>query len=110
MTKFSLSCIPERIRSGTGHRARLVGAGVGAAALVSVLVPALGAAPAAAADTSGAVLPVAWHRCAAGSAAAMAGGFVCATVTAPLDYRDPSGPKIRLASWSTRLPGRADAA
>ena len=27
----------------------------------------------------------------------MAGGFVCATVAAPLDYRDPSGPKIRLA-------------
>ena len=27
----------------------------------------------------------------------MAGGFLCATVAAPLDYRNPSGPKIRLA-------------
>ncbi len=27
----------------------------------------------------------------------MAGGFLCATVAAPLDYRDPSGAKIRLA-------------
>jgi pimeloyl-ACP methyl ester carboxylesterase len=27
----------------------------------------------------------------------MAGGFSCAAVAAPLDYRDPSGPKIRLA-------------
>ena len=27
----------------------------------------------------------------------MAGGFLCATVTAPLDYRNPSGPKIKLA-------------
>ena len=27
----------------------------------------------------------------------MVGGFSCATVAAPLNYRDPSGPKIRLA-------------
>lgn len=27
----------------------------------------------------------------------MAGGFLCATVAAPLDYRDPSGPKVKLA-------------
>jgi pimeloyl-ACP methyl ester carboxylesterase len=27
----------------------------------------------------------------------MAGGFTCATVAVPLDYRDPSGPKIKLA-------------
>ena len=27
----------------------------------------------------------------------MVGGFVCATAAAPLDYRDPSGPKISLA-------------
>ena len=79
------------------RRARLIGAGVAVAALVSVLVPALGAGPAGAADTPGAVPPVAWHQCPAGSAAAMAGGYVCATVAAPLDYRDPSGPKIRLA-------------
>ena len=97
MTKTSRSCTPERTRRGTGRRARLIGAGVAAAALVSVLVPALGAARAGAADTSGAVPPVAWHRCAAGSAGAMAGGFLCATVAAPLNYRDPSGPKIRLA-------------
>jgi hypothetical protein len=32
-----------------------------------------------------------------GSAAAMAGGFSYATVAAPLDYRNPSGPKMRLA-------------
>jgi pimeloyl-ACP methyl ester carboxylesterase len=97
MTKTSPSRTPERIRRGTRRRARLIGVGVAAAALVSVLVPALGAGPASAARTSGAVPPVAWHRCPAGSAAAMAGGFLCATVTAPLDYRDPSGPKISLA-------------
>ena len=45
MTKTSLSCTPKRIRLGTRRRARLIGAGVAAAALVSVLVPALGAAP-----------------------------------------------------------------
>jgi pimeloyl-ACP methyl ester carboxylesterase len=74
----------------------LTGAGI-AAALVSVLVPAFGAGPAGAAGTSGAVPAVAWHRCPAGSAGAMVGGFTCATVAAPLNYRDPSGPKIRLA-------------
>jgi pimeloyl-ACP methyl ester carboxylesterase len=75
----------------------LIGAGVAAAALVSGLVPALGAGPADAAGTSGAVPPIAWHRCPAGSAAAQAGGFLCATVAAPLDYQDPSGAKISLA-------------
>ena len=64
---------------------------------MSVLVPVLGAAPAGAAGTSGAGPAIAWHRCPAGSAGAMVGGFSCATVAAPLDYRDPSGPKIRLA-------------
>ncbi len=88
---------PERIRGGTRRLARLIGAGVAAAALVSVLVPALGAGPAGAAGTSGVVPAVAWHRCPAGSAGAIAGGFLCATVAAPLDYRDPSGPKISLA-------------
>jgi len=97
MTKISPSRTAGWIRRGTGRRGRLIGAGVAAAALVSVLVPALGAAPAGAAGSSGAVPPIAWQRCPAGSAAAMAGGFVCATVAAPLDYRDPSGPKIRLA-------------
>ena len=97
MTKTPRSRTPERVRPGTRRRARLIGAVVAAAALMSVLVPALGAASAGAADTSGAVPPVAWHRCPAGSAGAMVGGFSCATVAAPLNYRDPSGPKIRLA-------------
>ncbi len=68
-----------------------------AAALVFVLVPVLGAAPAGAVDRARPVPAIAWHVCPAGSAAAMAGGFVCATVTAPLDYEHPSGPKIKLA-------------
>ena len=108
MTKSLRSCIRERIRRGAGRRSRLIGAVVGAVALVSALVPALRAAPAGAADTSGTVPPVAWHRCPAGSAAAMAGGFLCATVAAPLDYRDPSGPKIRLAvvEHAATAPGR----
>jgi pimeloyl-ACP methyl ester carboxylesterase len=96
-TKISLSCAPEGLGRGARHRVRLIGAGVAAAALVSVLVPALGAGPAGAAGTPGVVPPVAWHRCPAGSAAAMAGGFLCATVAAPLDYRNPAGTKIRLA-------------
>jgi pimeloyl-ACP methyl ester carboxylesterase len=85
----------------------LIGAGVAAAALVSVLVPVLGAGPAGAAGTSGAVPPVAWHRCPAGSAGAIAGGFLCATVVAPLDYRDPSGPKISLAVVEHAATGSA---
>ena len=97
MTKTSLSRAPGGFRRGTRRRARLSGAGVAAAALVSVLVPALGAGPAGAAGTSAAVPPIAWHRCPAGSAGAMVGGFSCATVAAPLDYRNPSGPKISLA-------------
>jgi len=75
----------------------LIGAAVAAAALVSVLVPAFGAAPAGAAGTSRPGPAIAWHQCPAGSAGAMVGGFLCATVAAPLDYRDPSGPKISLA-------------
>jgi pimeloyl-ACP methyl ester carboxylesterase len=35
----------------------------------------------------------------------MAGGFLCATVTAPLDYRDPSGTKIKLAVVEHRATG-----
>jgi pimeloyl-ACP methyl ester carboxylesterase len=97
MTKTSLSRAPGGFRRGTPRRARLAGAGVAVAALVSVLVPALGAAPAGAAGTSRPVPAIAWHRCPAGSAGAMVGGFSCATVAAPLDYRDPSGPKISLA-------------
>ncbi len=97
MTKLSLLRAPRVIRRGTPRRARLAGAGIAAAALVSVLVPALGAGPAGAAATSGPVPAIGWHRCPAGSAGAMVGGFSCATVAAPLNYRDPSGAKIRLA-------------
>jgi len=97
MTKTSLSCTPGGFRRGTRRRARLIGAAVAAAALVSVLVPAFGAAPAGAAGTSRPGPAIAWHQCPAGSAGAMVGGFLCATVAAPLDYRDPSGPKISLA-------------
>ena len=68
-----------------------------AAALVLVLVPVLRSAPAGAVERSIPVPAIAWHVCPADSAAAMAGGFVCATVTAPLDYRSPSGPKVQLA-------------
>ncbi len=81
---------------GTRRRPGLMGAAA-VAALVFGLVPALGAGPAGAAGTSGPVPAIAWHRCPAGSAGAMVGGFSCATVAAPLDYRDLSGPKIRLA-------------
>ena len=97
MTKFSLSRAPGAIRRDTPRRARLGGAGIAVAALVSAVVPALGAAPAGAAGTPGAVPAIAWQRCPAGSAGAMVGGFSCAAVAAPLDYRNPSGPKIRLA-------------
>jgi pimeloyl-ACP methyl ester carboxylesterase len=107
MTRASVSCTAEGVMGGTRRRARLMGAGVAAAALVCVLVPGLGAGPAGAAGTLSRVPPVAWHRCPAGSAAAMAGGFVCATVAAPLDYRNPAGPKIRLAVVEHVADGRA---
>jgi pimeloyl-ACP methyl ester carboxylesterase len=96
MTKTSLSRAPGGVRRTTRSWARLMGVAV-VAALVLVVVPGAGAGLAGAAVTSGAVPAVAWHQCPAGSAGAMAGGFSCATVAAPLDYRDPSGPKIRLA-------------
>jgi pimeloyl-ACP methyl ester carboxylesterase len=92
---------------GTRRWPGLMGAAT-VAALVFVLVPGLGAVPAAAAGTSSPVPAIVWHRCPAGSAAAMTAGFSCATVAAPLDYRNPSGPKIRLAvvehaaAWPTR--------
>ena len=62
-----------------------------------VVVPVLAAGPAGAAAGPGPVPAISWHACPAGSAAAQAGGFTCATVAAPLDYRDRSGPKIMLA-------------
>jgi hypothetical protein len=71
-------------------------AGTVAGALAVAVVPALQAGPAGAAARAGAVLPVTWHRCPAGSAAAQAGGFTCATVAAPLDYQNPAGPTIKL--------------
>jgi pimeloyl-ACP methyl ester carboxylesterase len=107
MTKTSPSRTPGRIRLGTRRRARLIGAGVAAAALVTVLVPALGAGPAGAAGIPSPVPAVVWHRCPAGSAGAVAGGFSCATVVAPLNYRDPSGPKIRLAAVEHPATGPA---
>jgi hypothetical protein len=66
-------------------------------ALAVVLFTALGSAPARAARTARSAPVVAWHRCPASSATARAAGFLCATVTAPLDDRDPSGTKIKLA-------------
>lgn len=93
----SLSCTPGGLRRGTWRRARLTAAGGAAAALVSLLVPALGAGPAGAAGISNPGHTIAWHQCPAGSAGAVVSGFSCATVAAPLDYRNPSGPKIRLA-------------
>jgi pimeloyl-ACP methyl ester carboxylesterase len=78
---------------------------VGAAALAFALVAALGSGPAGATGASNSVPAIAWHRCPANSAAAMAGGFLCATVAALLDYRDPSGEKITLAVVEHRATG-----
>jgi pimeloyl-ACP methyl ester carboxylesterase len=80
-------------------------AAVGVAALVMVLAFALRSGPAGATSASSAVPAIAWHRCPANSAAAMAGGFLCATVQAPLDYRTPSGAKIKLAVVEHRATG-----
>ena len=78
---------------------------VGASGLVIVLVTGLGFGPAGAAGASSSVPAIAWHRCPASSAAAMAGGFMCAAVAAPLDYRNPSGAKIKLAVVKHRATG-----
>jgi pimeloyl-ACP methyl ester carboxylesterase len=67
------------------------------AGVVLVLAFALQSGPAGATGASSSVPAIAWHHCPANSAAAMAGGFVCAAVTAPLDYRNPTGAKIKLA-------------
>ena len=106
-TRTSLSRTPGGLSRGTRRRARLISAGGAAAALVSLLVPALGAGPAGAAGISNPGHAIAWHRCPAGSAGAMVGGFLCARVAAPLDYRDPSGPKIRLALVEHPATGQA---
>jgi pimeloyl-ACP methyl ester carboxylesterase len=92
--------IPHTIR--THAIARLT-----AAAAACALLGAAGTLPASAASAAAAspVPAVGWHRCPAGSAGDMAGGFTCATVAAPLDYRDPSGPKIRLALVEHRATG-----
>jgi pimeloyl-ACP methyl ester carboxylesterase len=66
-------------------------------ALAVVVVTALGSGPAGAAGTSSSAPAIAWHHCPANSEASMVGGFLCASVAAPLDYRDPSGTKIKLA-------------
>jgi hypothetical protein len=67
------------------------------AGVVLVLAFALQSGPAGATGASSSVPAIVWHQCPANSAAAMAGGFVCAAVTAPLDYRNPTGAKIKLA-------------
>ena len=74
--------------------------GVLAATLAGVLavavVPALQAGPVGAAARGFSVSRIAWQECSRGSAPAVVGGFTCATVRVPLDYRHPSGPTIRL--------------
>jgi pimeloyl-ACP methyl ester carboxylesterase len=40
---------------------------------------------------------IVWRDCPAGSVAASAGGFVCATVDVPLNYAAPGGPTVTLA-------------
>jgi pimeloyl-ACP methyl ester carboxylesterase len=66
-------------------------------AIALAIVPGLGAGPAGAAGRVIAVPRIVWQTCPAGSAAAQAGGFTCATVLVPLNYQDPAGPKIKLA-------------
>jgi pimeloyl-ACP methyl ester carboxylesterase len=80
-------------------------AAAGSVALAITLVAALGSGSAGAAGASSSVPAIAWHRCPANSAAAMAGGFVCAAVTAPLDYRNLSGATIKLAVVEHRATG-----
>jgi hypothetical protein len=63
-----------------------------AGAVVLVLAFALQSGPAGATSASSSAPAIAWQHCPANSAAAMAGGFVCATLLAPLDYRNPSEP------------------
>jgi pimeloyl-ACP methyl ester carboxylesterase len=74
-------------------------------ALAVVLVTALGPGPAHATSSSSSVPAIAWHHCPAHSEASRVGGFLCASVTAPLDYRDPSGTKIKLAVVEHRATG-----
>ncbi len=59
---------------------------------MTIAVTTLAAAYAAPARSS-----IAWHPCPAGSVAALAGGFTCATVNVPLDYASPHGATIELA-------------
>jgi pimeloyl-ACP methyl ester carboxylesterase len=80
----------------TRARFRLLAAAA-VAAMTCAIVPALGAAPAGASVQSIPVPRIVWQACPAGSAAAQAGGFTCATAAVPLDYQDPAGPKIKLA-------------
>jgi pimeloyl-ACP methyl ester carboxylesterase len=86
------------------HSSRLMAA-AGVAALAIALVATLGSGPAGAAGASSPVPSIAWHRCPANGAASLAGGFLCAAMTAPLDYRNPSGAKIKLAVVEHRATG-----
>ncbi len=99
------------MRSANRHPARRnARSKLTAAIATGALLSAAGLLSSAAASASATspVPAVAWHRCPAGSAAAMAGGFSCATVAAPLDYSHLSGPKIRLAvvEHAATGPGR----
>jgi pimeloyl-ACP methyl ester carboxylesterase len=80
-------------------------AAVSAVTLAIGLVIAQGSGPAGAAGASSSGSAIAWHRCPAHSEAVVVGGFVCATVRAPLDYGDPSGAKINLALVEHRATG-----
>jgi pimeloyl-ACP methyl ester carboxylesterase len=80
----------------TRSRFRLLAA-VAVAAMTFAIVPALGAATAGASVQPVLGPRVVWQACAAGSAAAQAGGFTCARILVPLDYQDPGGPQIKLA-------------
>jgi len=81
-----------------GIRSRFRFAAAAIVAAVTFPVVFLAGSVSAAVPAPVALVPrIAWQRCPAGSAAAEAGGFTCATVLVPLDYKDPGGPRIKLA-------------
>lgn len=70
---------------------------VATVARFGVLCAAITITAAIAATAAPASSAIAWHPCPAGSVAAAAGGFTCATVSVPLDYAEPHGESIQLA-------------
>lgn len=92
---------------GTGSRFRLATAAVMAMAIFPIVFSA-GRATAAGPAQVASVPRVTWQPCPAGSAAAQAGGFTCATVLVPLDYSDPAGPQIKLAVVRHAATGPVD--